>query len=138
MEYMIGHIGNALCLTHHDNKLYSGGTDGNVHIWAGTNTDTCDKLATLRGRRIGVICLTIHDNKLYSVDGDSTIRIWNIETYEQIGTLRGHIGGVRCLAIHDNKLYSGSVDRTIRIWNTETYELAVSYTNLTLPTSDLV
>ena len=75
MAYMNGHNCSVLCLTHHKNNLYSGGTDGIIRIW---NTDTCEKLATLRGRTIGVICLTIHDNKLYSGNDDGKIRVWKI------------------------------------------------------------
>ena len=108
---------HVLCLTLHENKLYSGGCDSTIRIW---NTETYEEIATLRGHTNIVRCLTIHENKLYSGSCDKTIRIWaegtNTETHEEIAILRGHTDVVRCLTIHENKLYSGSYDKTIRIW----------------------
>jgi len=54
------------CLTIHENKLYSGSEDDTIKIWAGTNTETYELVATLRGHTEYVNCLAIHENKLYS------------------------------------------------------------------------
>ena len=111
-----GHTDYVLCLTLHENKLYSGSSDETIRIW---NTETYETIATLEGHTEAVTCLTLHENKLYSGSQDNTIRIWagtNIETYEEIATLRGHTGCVYCLTHYENKLFSGSWDNTIRIW----------------------
>ena len=60
------------------NKLVSGSEDNTIRIWAGTNTETYELVATLRGHTGIVYCLTLHDNKLYSASQDETIRVWNI------------------------------------------------------------
>jgi F-box/WD-40 domain protein 7 len=114
-----GHKYGKVCITIHNNKLFSGGGDNTIRVW---NTETYEQIATWEGHNRWVECLTIHDNKLYSVGDDKTIRIWNTETYEKITTLRGHKKSVNCLTHDGNKLFSGSNDKTIRIWNTETYK----------------
>ncbi len=114
-----GHEYGRVCLTLHENKLYSGGSDNTIRVW---NTETYEEIANWEGHNRWVKCLTIHENKLYSGGDDKTIRIWNTETYEKITTLRGHKKSVICLTHDGNKLYSGSTDKTIRVWNTETYE----------------
>jgi len=114
-----GYTGVVSCLTHHENKLYSGSADKTIRIW---NTETYEEIATLIGQIGGVFCFAIHENKLYCGSWNNTIRIWNTETYEEIATVEGQTGWVYCLTNDENKLYSGSADKTIRIWNTETYE----------------
>jgi len=70
-----GHTDTVSCLTHHENKLYSGGADKTIRCW---NTGTREEIATLRGHTSYVSCLTLHDNKLYSGSWDTTIRIWKV------------------------------------------------------------
>jgi|SaaInlStandDraft_5_1057022.scaffolds.fasta_scaffold01343_4 WD40 repeat protein len=113
------------CLTHHGNKLYSGGGGGNFRIW---NTETYEQISNTYPHkdRLGfgcsVHCLTHFENILVSADMDRIIRIWNIEIGEQIEVLRGHPGNIKCLIVHENKLYSGlgngtgSENNTIRVW----------------------
>ena len=110
---LVGHTEIVTCLTHDENKLYSGSYDNTIRVW---NTDTHETIATLRGHTDAVWCLTLHENKLYSGSWDKTIRIWNTETHAEIATLTGHTASVSCLTHHENKLYSGSFDRTIRVW----------------------
>lgn len=57
-----GHTYYMRCLTHHENKLFSGNYN-NIRIWKGI----------LIGR-----CVSAHENKLYSGSNDKTIRIWKI------------------------------------------------------------
>jgi len=129
-----GHKYGKVCITLHDNKLFSGGGDNTIRVW---NTETYEQIATWEGHNRWVECLTIHDNKLYSVGDDKTIRIWNTETYEKITTLRGHKKSVLCLTISENKLYSASYDKTICIWNTETYEQIATLRGHTNPVTCL-
>ena len=70
-----GHTDTVSCLTHHENKLYSGGADKTIRCW---NTGTREEIATLRGHTSYVSCLTHHENKLYSGSWDTTIRIWKV------------------------------------------------------------
>ena len=54
------------CLTHHENKLFSGNYN-TIRIW---NTETYEEITTLEGHTDWVSCLTHYDNKLYSVSDD--------------------------------------------------------------------
>ena len=56
------------CLTHHENKLYSGSFDKTIRIW---NTENYEPIATLENTS-WVMCLTVHGNKLYSGNEDKT------------------------------------------------------------------
>jgi WD40 repeat protein len=71
------HTGAVICLTIHENKLYSG-SDDTIRIWAGTHTENYEEIATLEGHTERLRCLTHHENKLVSGSLDKTIRIWKV------------------------------------------------------------
>ena len=112
---LTGH--RTLTLTIHNNKLYASGRDKDIHVW---NTETYEKITTLRGHTQGVGCLTVHNNKLYSGSWAENIRNWNTETYEEISILKKYPECARCFIINENKLYYA--DETICIWNIETHK----------------
>ncbi|GAG05104.1 unnamed protein product, partial [marine sediment metagenome] len=58
-----GHTSWVSCLSLHENKLVSGGTDRTIRIW---NTETYEEMSTLIRPTIRVFCLTHFKNKLYS------------------------------------------------------------------------
>ena len=108
-----------LRLTIYMNKLFSGSSDGSIHVW---DADTHAHVATLQGHTDSVFCLTIYKNKMFSGSHDRTIRVWDADTHAHVATLHvatleGHTYAVYCLTIYKNKLFSGSNDSTIRVWN---------------------
>ena len=79
-----GHTSGVLCLTVHNNILYSGSEDRTIRAW---NLDTNECVEHCKPIVNCMNCLVVHNNILYSGSNDRTIRAWNLDTNECITAL---------------------------------------------------
>ncbi|KAF2320876.1 hypothetical protein GH714_031506 [Hevea brasiliensis] len=123
-------------------KLYSGSSDGTVHVWD-CHTGQSTRVINL-GDEIGSL---ISEGPWIFVGLPNVVKAWNIETaadynlngpdgsilawkgstenpnpFEHATSLKGHTGAVICLTIGRDWLYSGSMDSTIRAWELDTLQ----------------
>lgn len=101
------------------------GTDGTIHLYDITSTDTNGNdvqlvpLRKLQGHTSAVLCFAFLPTRslLFSGSYDRTIRVWDVSTWKCIKTLKGHGSGIKCLTVSADgtMLFSAGADNTIRV-----------------------
>lgn len=111
-----------LCLVYdqYANKLYSGGTDSNIHIWD-PETFTENKLY-FKGHTDFVmdVCMVDSLNLLVSCSLDRTIKLWDTRTMKCKHTKYGHLKGITGLSYSKKfkLLVSYGCEKSAYLWNT--------------------
>ncbi|XP_056161920.1 zinc finger CCCH domain-containing protein 48-like [Syzygium oleosum] len=126
-----GPVGQVHAMEVANNMLFAGAQDGTILVWKeGSEADTFQMAAPLRGHTWGVVSLTVGRDRLYSGSIDQTIRVWDLHTLECVQELVGHTDVVMSLLCWDQYLLSCSLDQTVKIWGaTEDCSLEVVYTH---------
>lgn len=116
-----GHIDSVTCLAIHDNKLYSGSTDGTIRVWNTVKPYKCfavlkcpQEYSVRREKTPEVLVREIeayqYDTEEYRVIEKTDFKVKKKREREQI----------ECLLIHNNKLFVGSDDSLIHVFDTKT------------------
>ena len=127
-----GHTNSVTCLAIHDNKLYSGSTDGTIRVWTTVKPYKCiailkcpQEYPVVRENTPEVLERKIvawtgnrdqYDVAKYRVIENTNFTMIKTREREQVETL----------LIHNNKLFVGSDDRSIHVFDTETHQLITS------------
>lgn len=103
-----------------DGSLITGGANGRVAVWNGTNGKPIVAWEAHAGP-IYALAVSKSGGVLASAGSDRVIRLWDPASGKPLRLLRGHTSSVRslCFGTNPRSLASGGQDGTLRFWDTE-------------------
>lgn len=104
----------ALAVLEEDERLVSGGQDGDIKIWR--NNPQSQPVTLSHGDPVYTLAL-LRDGRLASGSRDGTIKLWSPEGSAEPARVLKHGALVRALAVlPDGRMASGGADGLIKLW----------------------
>ncbi|MCA9049699.1 MAG: protein kinase [Planctomycetaceae bacterium] len=114
------HGSGVYAMTVADEKLISGGNDGDIRIWSASGLEMLNQWHA-HNQRILDVCMSPDGRFIFSASHDQTAAIWTADG-ALIQRIYGHNAPVRTIAVSDDgqTIATGSEDYTIRLWDGHT------------------
>ncbi|XP_078483712.1 uncharacterized protein LOC101242943 isoform X2 [Ciona intestinalis] len=123
VQSLEGHNAPVMTIMCHGKRIFSGGMDQKIRMWAPTGESFGKINKPLKG---GVLSMAMGEDEkcrtLYIGSWDMNVTVWDCVTRELRKALVGHTGTVTAVAVDNSYIISCSHDTTIRVWDIRNYQ----------------